>query len=131
MVKGNDNGTGLESWRQLNAYFDAVSTTTMIQETMTIRKPARATSFQKFPEALQEWEIQLRRFKERTGTTVDEDECLAIMLIILPTAEEREFYNLVHIYPKYQELKNHIMMAVQHRTAGPSPMLFNLEEGGG
>ena len=130
MVKANDNGTGVEMWRQLNAYFDATSIQSIIQETRAIRMPARATSLQKFPEALQEWETQLRRFKERTNKTVDTDECLAIMLAILPDAESKEFNNMLPLYPTYEDMKKQIMDAVQYRTTGPSPMLFNLEEGG-
>ena len=78
--------------------------------------------------AIEAWEEQERRHKERQGVELPEKVRTSILFQLAPEKLSEEILKQATKWTSYTALKEHLQTLQHLRTSGPAPMLSNMEE---
>ena len=120
----------LETWRILSWEHDPKGLGTELIELHDLVSPSklRAKSLAGLGTAMQAWEEQERRHKERQAIELPEKVRTSILFQLAPAELSAVIFKQATKWTSYTALKEPLQ-ALQHlRTSGPAPMIYNLEE---
>jgi len=82
-VKGPSNG--LDAWRRLTREYDPINPSSTRQLLRKIMSP-KQSSLEKLRSALEEWEVDVKLYEERSGKTWDAEHKILAITDMIPTS---------------------------------------------
>ena len=114
IVRSNKTGVGLESWRMLSNQFNPRTLAGALSAQDKELRPKGAKSISQMPNALLEWEKDLRRCIAEGRTPPDDRTKRLALLRMLPPNERKTIWPVANqLYPDFAPLLNKIQEMVQ------------------
>ena len=88
-----------EQWRRLAALYDPLAAGRSLDDSRQFLSPPHATKMEDLSHAVQAWENQEQRHRERTGDQLPKDMRRAILLSMCPTDLEKGLTAQQHLFP--------------------------------
>ena len=120
----------LETWRILSWEYDPKGLGSELTELHDLVSPSklRAKSIAGLSMAIEAWEEQERRHKERQGVELPEKVRTSILFQLAPEKLSEEILKQATKWTSYTALKEHLHALQHQRTNGPAPMISSIEE---
>ena len=120
----------LEQWRRLSWEHDPKGLGSELIELNELVSPdrLRAKTMAGIGAAIEAWEEQERRHKDRQGVELPEKIRIAVLFRLAPKEVSEEIPKQSTKWSTYRALKDHLQTLQFLRTNGPAPMLSNIEE---
>ena len=112
MIRGNDKGVGIESWRRLCAQFNPKTIRGALNSQHLEMHPRKAKKLSDLPGCLAEWERNLRRCIAEGRVPPDEGTKRLALLKMLPQREA--IWDIAdQLYPTFSELLIKVQKMIQ------------------
>ena len=131
VIRQNEWAPGLEQYRLLARHYEPDTEVRDLDDLRVILQPGVAASMTDFASKFPAWKAayQTRVNRVGPGAVLGDSVRRTIWISMLPTKEREDIQRNRHLWTTAEDLERHLLQLIQDRTAGPAPMIFNIDDG--